>query len=361
MGYFRFEGEGVTVELLETNFGSTFQVPLNEDYELPNGTYDITIIAQEGYTIESVSYIDPDWQSEMFFTITEDGKKATKTGVYVSNWTNIVFTIVTTGSNGGNGGDDETSFKGFTNVYLVDETILKSIADEGLIRTWGEPASVIRVDLRDYIINVLELPFSIPDDVIGDEAPIKLGEYELETVAKEIKQNLLFLDLGNITVPAKYGNSFDFMDTTVKLYLPFIDTITLEPEYVINQEMNIKYIIDLFSGNCTVNILSSKTDRIIYSDNHRLGRNIPFYSKNNVVNNLSDMNGIYNEVLTPYVEVVRNRVSSLNTFNNRVDVEGILLNEKGFIIVNEIDLKTNASYEEKIRIKQLLSDGVIIK
>ena len=357
MAYVRFEGEGVTVEIVGTN-GKKYDVPLNELYELQGGfvLYDITVTAKEGYIIERVSYIDPDGQGEISFTITEDGKKATLKDFYIDFDATIVFTIVTTSSSG-----DESSFKGFTNAYLVDSKILKSIANEGLIRTWGESTNVVRVDLRDYIINLLELPFSIPDDVIGDEEPIKLGEYELETVAKAIKQDLLYLDLGTITVPAKYGNSFDFMETTVKLYLPFIDTITLEPEYVINQEINIKYIIDLFSGNCTVNILSSKTDRIIYSDNHRLGRNIPFHSKNDVVNNLSDMNGVYNEVLTPYVEIVRNRVSSLNMFNNRVVVEGILLNEKGFIIVNEIDLKTNASYEVKIRIKQILNDGVVIR
>ena len=358
MAYVRFEGEGVTVEILNTINNKKYDVPLNELYELQGGfvIYDITINAKEGYIIERVSYIDPDGQGEISFTITEDGKKATLKDFYIDSDATIVFTIVTASSSG-----DETSFKGFTNAYLVDNTILRSIANEGLIRTWGESGNVIRVDLRDYIINLLELPFSIPDDVIGDEETIKLGEYELETVAKAIKQDLIYLDLGTITVPSKYGNSFDFMETTVKLYLPFVETITLEPEYVINQEINIKYVIDLFTGNATVNIVSSKTNKIVYSDTYKLGRSIPLYSRNSVVNNLSDVTGIYNEILTPYVEVVRNRVSSLNTFNNRVDVEGILLNEKGFIIVNEIDLKTNASYEEKIRIKQLLNMGVVIR
>lgn len=357
MAYVRFEGEGVTVEIVSTQ-GEKYDVPLNELYELQGGfvLYNITVIAKEGYTIERVSYIDPDGQGEISFTITEDGKKATLTDFYIDFDATIVFTIVTTSSSG-----DESSFRGFTNSYLVDNTILKSIANEGLIRTWGESANEIRVDLRDYIINLLELPFSIPDDVIGNEEPIKLGDYKLVTVAKAIKQDLLYLDLGTITVPAKYGNSFDFMETTVKLYLPFIETITLEPEYVINQEINIEYVIDLFTGNSTVNIVSSKTNKIVYSDTYKLGRSIPLYSRNSVVNNLSDVTGIYNEILTPYVEVVRNRVSSLNTFNNRVDVEGILLNEKGFIVVNEIDLKTNASYEEKMRIKQLLNMGVVIR
>lgn len=367
MAYLRFNGEGVTVELLEINSNSTYYAPLNENYELPYGNYNITIIAQEGITIESVSYIDPDFGSERFFTITEDGKKATRNDYPVNNWTSDVFTIVTTGSNGGGGGDEEPpneepSLQGFTNVYLVDRNILKSIASEDLVRTWGEPATTIRVDLRDYIINVLELPFSIPSDLIGDDLPIKLGEYELKTTAKEIKQDLLFLDLGNINVPFKYNNSFDFMDTTVNLYLPFIDVITLDVEYVINQEIHIQYIIDLFSGDTTVNIESSKTGKNIYSKNHKLGRNIPFNAKNNVVvNRLSDMEGLYNGIFTPYIEVTRNKINNLNEFNNMVDIENILLNEKGFIIVNEIDLKTSATSNEKNSIIQLLKNGVYIK
>lgn len=371
MAYVRFNGEGVTVELLKINTKTMHYVPLNENYDVPNGDYDITIIADNGVTIESVSYIDPDWQSEVFFTITEDRKKATKTNFNVNKWTDTIFTIVTTGSS--NGGEDEDkdedkdedeepSLQGFTNVYLVDRTILKSIASEDLIRTWGEPTSKIRVDLRDYIINVMEFPFSIPSDLIGNDLPIKLGEYELKTTAKEIKQDLLFLDLGTINVPFKYNNSFDFMDTTAKLYLPFIDEISLDVEYVINQEIRIQYIIDLFTGDTTVNIESSKTGKNIYSKNHKLGRNIPFNAKNNiVVNRLSDMNGLYNEIFIPYIEVTRNKVNNLNEFNNMVVVENVLLHEKGFITVNEIELKTNASSNEKNTIIQLLKDGVYIK
>ena len=357
MGYLHFKGNGVTVQLLETTSNKTYNAPLNEDYNLDVGTYNITITAENGFIINKVSYPNR-YGSEVLFTLSEDGKTATENNHKVASYTQDVITIDTTATSD----DGSNKVQEFTNLYLVDRSILKSIAGEDLVRTWGEPVTTIRVDLRDYIINVLELPFSVPNDLIGDELPIKLGEYELKTKAKEIKQDLLFLDLGSITVPYKYNNSLDFMNTTAKLYLPFIDVITLDIDYVINQVIYIEYVIDLFTGDTTLNLTSSKTGKNIYSKNFNLGRSIPFNAKHDVVvNNLSHTNGLYNEILTPYIEITRSKVNSLNEFDNMVDVESILLNEKGFIIVNEIDLKTSATSNEKNSIIQLLKNGVYIK
>lgn len=353
-----FNGEGFTVTAEFNSY--LWDIPINEVWEKPIEDLvtftDFTIYADEGHLIERAYASYSAWGEDIEdeFIINEGGKVATRR-INLNSDYEYVVTVETIGS----GGSDYEG--GFNNLYLTDYKTLNSIAMEDLIRSWGQNNS-IRIDLRDYIINVLEIPFNIPDDLIGDNENIQLGNWQLNTHAPSIKNNLFVLEMGSIEIPSKYGNSYDYMNTDIKLFLPYIKEIDLEVEYVIGYTISIQYLIDLYSGVATVNVYSSKTNKIIYSENRKLGRNIPFVSRgHNVVNSLSDENGINNGVSNAYIEVIRNVPSNLNKFSNRVTIENVLLHETGFISVNEIELKTSATLQEKNTINQLLRNGVVIK
>lgn len=245
---------------------------------------------------------------------------------------------------------------GFNKLYKVDNEILTSIAGERFVLN-GE-------DLGNYIINILELPFSLDSVILGDENPIRLGSHQLTTAAIEIIKDMITIDLGTIHVPVKYNNSYDYTNTIATLHLPFSNAITLELEYVIGYDIGITYILDLYFGDITVNISSSRVNKVIHSETFKIGRDIPFIRKvgGDTVNQLSSSSGVLNGVLSPYVEVIRNKIlNESNIFSNSVTVYDQLQNVSGYVSVDNIVLSTNANASEKESIISQLRNGVYIK
>lgn len=323
------------------------------------GKYTVTINALDGYKLNKVEIYDIKWRTWKPMIINENKTVATYDNtVNVNNNYYIKINVETTGD-----GVPEITFLSFNNLYLINYDILKAISEEDMMISWGSSAGGSSViDLRNFIISVLEFNFSISDKMIGESSVIKLGNYSLKTVAPTLKVDEITLDLGVIKVPEKYFNSYDYLNTKININLPFLESIELEKEYVIGYEIGIKYNIDLFKGNSTVIITSSKTKKIIYSSNFILGREIPFASTaSNVVNSLSEVRGLRNDIKTPYIEVIRNVIPNMQKFNNAVTKQGTLENVKGYISINEIDLKVETNSIEKESIISILKQGVTIK
>ena len=360
-----FNGEGFTAKMIANSNGQEFDVPINEIWDNPiQSYYTAELIALDGYIITEAKHYNSSWDEWSYFSIDPDSKSAVEYGLALFKKQQYVIEVTTELIDDPDPDPEpEPDYEsGFNNLYLTDYNVLNSISKEDLEVSWGSSTAPIRVDLRTFIINVLEIPFVVPDEYVKEKRAIKLGNYSLSTVAPSIQVNKLFLNLGTISVPHKFNNSYDYMNTITKLHLPYIPSIDLEVEYVIGYEINIEYILDLFSGDVTVNIKSSKTGKNIFSKNYKIGRQIPFISSSDkVVNSNSDMNGLDNQIRTAYIEVVRNVPNSLNTFSNRVVIEKVLDNENGFITVNEINLKTRATLQEKNDIIRLLKNGVFIK
>lgn len=339
----------ITVTAKEVMIGEIITIPINEEYNLENGTYLFTFMANDGYKITGGNYGN---DFGPLGDIVEGKKFEVQLDINASYYFFDIKVMA----------DQENNISSFNHLYIVDNDILKLLTKEYFTLIIVKPGIEISIDLTQFIINIVELPFSLPSNVLGFDESIILANQQLNVTAKTIKTDELKLNLGSITVPYKYHNSLDFMDTDVKLYLPYIEPISLNNEYVIGQTIDIEYIIDLYSGTSTVNIKSSKTDKVIDTRFFKLGRNIPFTTNYyRIINNLSDVNGVNNNIDTAYIEVIRNKQPELKTFNNVVEIEGILSNEKGFITVNEIELKTNATLQEKNDIINLLKNGVYIK
>lgn len=245
---------------------------------------------------------------------------------------------------------------GFNRLYLVDKKILTKFASERF--------TINGLDLGEYILNVLELPYELPSEVIGSLTPIRLGSHSLNTEGLDILNDEIIINLGDIVVPPKYNNSYDFINTETILHLPFTQSIKLDINYVIGYAINIKYIMDLYSGDGTINITSTKTNNVIYSESIKIGRDIPFIRKigGEKVNTLSTKSGVNNGVLNPFIEVIRNiQYQQNNVFKNEIITNESLKNVTGYVTVNNIILNSGATQNEKNNIVNLLRNGVIIK
>lgn len=244
----------------------------------------------------------------------------------------------------------------FCNLYNVTSDELTALSKKRFVDVSGNT-----VDYGGNIAGLYILPLTIPDSYKGDTSTIILGNYDSTVKSTLFNTYRVELEGGTITIPAKYNNVYDYLNTECILRLPFFDPINLDVDNVINQTITIKYTIDLYSGNCTVNIYSTFTDGIIESQTNSIATQIPFIQKqtNSVVNQLSN---VFKYVIdTAYIEVVRNIPYFTSDIYGKETIDYNYINTvKGYCEVSKIELSTSATDIEIQAITELLKAGVII-
>lgn len=241
----------------------------------------------------------------------------------------------------------------FTRLYNPVESELTELAK---VRFQND------VDMGQYITALFKIPFEIPTDLITEEKRnIVLGKLDTNVTANGLTTYNMVVDVGTITVPEKYENVYDYIDTECILNLPYFDKVYLSNEFVIGQTLRIEYIIDLYSGNATCNIYSSFTGGIVESTNGVICCNIPFVQKtnNSVVGLISNINK--NIIDTAYIEVIRNKPYNVETVFGAETIDfGVIGDYTGYIEVSDVVLNSSATNEEKNEITDLLKEGVTI-
>lgn len=246
-------------------------------------------------------------------------------------------------------------------VYCYNPTVdeLNALAKVRFYETSGETVEI--VDYGEFITALYILPFDLTT-LQGDKTNIILGTYDSNVQATLLKSYKLEIDLGTVTIPLKYNNVYDFLNTECKIIVPFFNEFFLENDYVINQTLTFKFIVNLYSGNVTLNVYSTFNDNIVYSATANVNVNIPFIQKqNNTI--VGSLNNIFtNESDTVSIEVTRNipYFDNENIFGKEtVDYE-MLGNCIGYIEVSDCKLETTATNDEKDDIINLLKQGVFI-
>lgn len=245
------------------------------------------------------------------------------------------------------------------NVYKIDSSILSEV---NRLRITTDPETLTPIDRGGYILSVIKLPYAIVEQPAG-VSKVKLGDVVLDVEAEVISSDVLVLDLGIVTVPDKLNNSLSYENTTALLYLPRVNPVGLDLDYVIGCDIGIKYYIDCYTGQATINITSSKIGDVVLTKFVSLGVNIPYanISSKSVDNSNIDIGGD-NGIRQPYIDIIRNEsILEDGFFTIPVIDEGILEPVKGYTRIEEIELNSRATMQEKDLILSHLSSGVIIK
>ena len=248
---------------------------------------------------------------------------------------------------------------GFCNLYKVTE---KELSQLSKVRFQKDTTSNTVIDYGSSITQLYILPLNLPAEIIGDKSHIILGSFDSQVESTLLNTYTVEYDMGSITVPAKYNNAYDFINTTCTLRVPFFNAVALDPENVVGHTISIKFTLDLYSGNVTMNVVSDFTGGIIYSATANIVTQIPFIQKqnNSVVNQLSN---VFKYVIaTPVIEVVRNiPYQADNSTFGRETVQVAKLNTvHGYCEVDNVNLVTLATNDEKDSIISLLKEGVFI-
>lgn len=299
------------------------------------------------------SYVVDQW------AISEDKKTATKTLDVSRNYS--TFSVKT---------DQDVPINvlgGINNVYKVNADIMKALTKERFfVSSSGTGGDYLTFDYGQYIINLVQVPFSIPvENVIGSE-PIQLALLETKTVAPMINTDLVNYNLGSINIIGDKGNLLDFNNKQAILHLPFSDPIVLDNQYVIDETITINLEINMYTGTGTYNISTTKIDEVIFTKTVSLGVNIPlanFYSMESkqILTSSLEWAGD-NKLRVAYIELV-DKNSDLNSgfFNTPIMDDTTLNTLQGYFSVVNANIKLQASSSEKSQIMSMLQSGVIIK
>lgn len=216
---------------------------------------------------------------------------------YTGNGVNIAGT-------GGGGGSWSTSTTNTTSVAVMTATALNTFTYTYNITSpnlsnlsewlWEWWTSLERYFTKadDAIISLHAIPLA--SSVVSKSGQnntsyyISVGNSDTEIEGKLITKNIT-LDCKTITLNEYSGSFLDYdSNTQVSLYLPYIGTVQLDTAIVMNKEINIKYNIDLFTGNCVANVFvgditsggTTPPKSLMYSFNGNCAYEIPTSSIN---------------------------------------------------------------------------------
>ena len=245
----------------------------------------------------------------------------------------------------------------FANIYYTNENELTELSKVRFVNANSET-----VDYGGFITALYKLPFPIDSGILANEkSNIILGNYDSNVKSTRLITYKTEIDGGIISVPEKYQNVYDYLNTECILHLPNFNKMYINTEYVIGQTLTIKYIIDLYTGNVTANVYSSFIDDIIETQTQQIAENIPFIQKqnNSVVGTVSNINK--NTITTAFIEIVRNiPYDNENIFGKETIDYCVIGTKTGYIKVSDVVLNCTATVEEKEEIEQLLKEGVFI-
>lgn len=245
----------------------------------------------------------------------------------------------------------------FANLYYTNENELTELSKVRFVND-----SSTTVDYGSFITALYKLPFPIDSGILAEEkSKIILGNYDSNVESTRLITYKTEIDGGIISVPEKYKNVYDYLNTECILHLPHFNKMYINTEYVIGQTLTIKYIIDLYTGNVTANVYSSFIDDIIETQTQQIAENIPFIQKqnNNVVGIVSNINK--NVITTAFIEIVRNIPYDNENIFGKETIDYCVIGAKtGYIKVSDVVLNCTATVEEKEEIEQLLKEGVFI-
>lgn len=117
-------------------------------------------------------------------------------------------------------------------------------------------------DFVDQLIRVFENPmdavvslrkvFVTPVD--AGNTTIHAGYLDSEVPSAYITQQYVYKDCGNINCYEQFGNVFDYLNTNISIYLPFIGIVPLNTSEVMRSTLHVIYGVDMFTGACLASI-----------------------------------------------------------------------------------------------------------
>ena len=128
------------------------------------------------------------------------------------------------------------------NLYNVADTIAK----------FGQ--SFINNGLINYVLDCHIVP-CLPS--ITDKTNIKVGFKSFTQQANRVVSDYVEINCGTVNVVSVYKNFLDYVGVRIKLYLPFIGFIDVNPTWCMGGTLKVKYHFNIIDGSCVAFVIGS--------------------------------------------------------------------------------------------------------
>lgn len=216
----------------------------------------------------------------------------------------------------------------------------------------------------DAIIDIYALPVT---NLNGTTTTVKVGNTQTQINAIVPSKWTYTIDCGNIYIQRYYDDFVDYL-AQYQIYLPFIGLRAL-PTDLTGSTLNVQYIIDLLTGNCTALIydVQGKTglSSCLYTYNGNCSYSIPYTGqnlRNQAVKRLSGFSNIVTSAIspqTPYQSAIATANAAIDLGLNEMAMKANVFTEdtggcasylnimKPFIIITRVKKHKN-NYPEKL-------------
>lgn len=246
---------------------------------------------------------------------------------------------------------------GYVNIYDTNTKEITALSKELIANNSGSSPTLL--DSTNYIKAYYRIPFTIDNSNLQTGVNFLLADTKSTTTTTQVTSDTLTFAIGSINVPEKYKNAFDYQNVSCVLYLPFADSIELSPSDVIDKTITINYVMDMYTGIATINVINSDNDTI-YSKAFKLSTDLPFLQVTNLAQTGKIVNTYNNAIKQAYILLTRH-IPVTQQFGYPTREQGTLKDYKGYIECSDIQLNSLSDNEELSEIKALLSKGVFIK
>ena len=316
------------------------------EVNISGGEQTITFYANEGFTFDSVGAYSIGGKSTDFYA---SGTEYTLT-IEVTGDVAVDLVAV----------PYSDSISPFVNIYEVTkqelgDLSLERFSIEHLDLHTGATSS--GVDYGDMIVNLIRIPYDIPDYVVRTKQPIKLGKFETTTMSNLLNTNHIEIKLGSVKVEGNNGNVSDYKKVRAFLYIPYADRMELPIQYVMDNEVEVTLELDLFSGNGVVIVTTQ--DVPVYKNMVTMSEKIPFVQLRDT-DYSNKINALLYGAMNPFISLESQDVIEQVALPTQRDV--VLNSLTGYVEVDRIlSIDTKANANEQTEILGLLKRGVEIR
>lgn len=92
--------------------------------------------------------------------------------------------------------------------------------------------------------------FYCPISDTGENIDIKLGLYKTNVQALEIPPDTITINCGEIKIEGSHKNALDY-DDEIEFWLPFVGTLNINANRVMDKTIKLQYKVNVFDGACT--------------------------------------------------------------------------------------------------------------
>lgn len=162
----------------------------------------------------------------------------------------------------------------------------------------------IFVNPMDYIISLNIIPCN---PATGTRRNIKIGSFTTNISMLPISSQWYEFDCGTIDIREYWGSALDYSPyTKASLFLPFIGSVQLNTDEIMENRLGVKYRIDLLSGQCVAMVsvysLTGQTETVLYQYNGECAVPVPLTG--------SDWSRIYTAVIGAATTVITGGIAA---------------------------------------------------